>query len=202
MGAGGETFPVSVPWALVLGSILNDFWEVGARASYFFKSGHLGWPPLRCMLLVHKAGLGLRPKLTCCVDSVHQPVASLYQGSFGDGGRCLGEVYRCSCTSPLQRFKGGATRQLYTHSIRCWKAGEEGGQLCAWYWLHGSMCISLMTLGSLSNVLPHYPEVASICWEGGQHGYQASLREWVVSKSWDESRLHICQGGWGRVELL
>lgn len=92
MGAGRGTFPVSLPWALALWPILNDFWETGARASYFFRSGPLGWPPLGCKLLVDKAGLGLRSKLKCCVDSVHQPVASLYQGSFGDGGRYLGEV--------------------------------------------------------------------------------------------------------------
>lgn len=77
MGAGRETFPISVPWVLVLWSILNDFWEVEARDSYFFKSGPLGWPPLGHMLLVDKAGLGLRPRLMCCVDSVHQSVASL-----------------------------------------------------------------------------------------------------------------------------
>lgn len=77
MGAGRETFPVSVPWVLVLWSILNDVWEAGARASYFFKSGPLGWPPLGHMLLVDKAGLGLRSRLMCCVDSVYQSVASL-----------------------------------------------------------------------------------------------------------------------------
>lgn len=36
----------SVPWALVLWSVLNDFWEAGARGSFFFRSGSLGWPLL------------------------------------------------------------------------------------------------------------------------------------------------------------
>lgn len=35
-----------VPWAPVLWSVLNDFWEAGARASSFFRSGSLGWPLL------------------------------------------------------------------------------------------------------------------------------------------------------------
>lgn len=60
MGAGGGTFPVSVPWAHVLWSTLNYLFEVGARASFFSRSGSLGWPPLAQILSVEKPGPGLK----------------------------------------------------------------------------------------------------------------------------------------------
>lgn len=191
------------PGQLVLGSILNDFWEVGARASYFFRSGPLGWPPLGCVLLVDKAGLGLRPKLMCCVDSVtsllHLYTKAPLEMEGGALERSKDVLVQAHCRGPRVEPLDSCIHIL-----------SDVGKLekrvrpavCLVEKLHGSMCISLLTLCSLSNALPHYPEVASICREGGQRGHQASLREWAVSKSWDESRLHICQGGWGRVELL
>lgn len=69
--ADGETFPVSVPWAQVLWSILNYFWEAGARVYFFLRSGPLGWPPLGHTLPGDKPGL--RPR----VYPVHQLVVSL-----------------------------------------------------------------------------------------------------------------------------
>lgn len=121
----------------------------------------------------------------------------LYNVSFGDEGRCHGEVQR-----PLQRPEGEATRHPPVPS--CDGKLERRVRLAlAW------QSSSLLTLGSLTSGPPHHPEVASIHREGRQHGYQTAcvpgelrrngfltmkLEEMAVSRSWDESQLFICQG--------
>lgn len=113
MGSSGETLPVSVPWAQVLWSILNYFFEVGP--GLLLSSGLLGWPPLGLILPVENPGLGLRSKVKAGVLCALCASACwhLYNRvSFGDGGRRLGELQRPTCTHPLQRPKGGAPRHL------------------------------------------------------------------------------------------